>query len=264
MSYENTNRLEIRTAEGVSFSLELAGPVTRFIAWAIDAAAIGVVNSILMTVIGGGGMLTPNLAMAMATVVFFVFSVAYAMIMEWFWRGQTLGKRVLRLRVSDAQGLRLQFSQIAIRNLLRAIDFLPLFYCVGGIAMLLNRNHQRLGDLAANTIVTKIQRPKAPDFQQVLSEKYNSFRDHPQIEARLRQQVSAEEAAILVRALMRREQLEPAGRVALYEDLADHFKSLAAFPEETTMGLTDEQYLRNLVDTLFRETQSDDLARQPG
>jgi hypothetical protein len=45
--------------------------------------------------------------------------------MEWRWRGQTIGKRVLRLRVVDAQGLRLHFTQVVLRNLLRFVDMLP-------------------------------------------------------------------------------------------------------------------------------------------
>ena len=55
----------------------------------------------------------------------FAISVGYAIFTEWFWRGQTVGKRLLRLRVIEEQGLRLQFSQIVTRNLLRFVDMLP-------------------------------------------------------------------------------------------------------------------------------------------
>src|SRR5262249_58768067 len=58
---------------------------------------------------------------------------------EWYWRGQTVGKRMLRLRVVDRQGLRLQPSQIITRNLLRFVDGLPAFYMLGGLTSLLNR-----------------------------------------------------------------------------------------------------------------------------
>ena len=74
---------------------------------------------------------------------------------EWYWRGQTVGKRVLKLRVMDEQALRLEFSQIVVRNLLRFVDFLPGLYLVGGTACVLSRRFQRLGDLAANTIVVR-------------------------------------------------------------------------------------------------------------
>ena len=74
---------------------------------------------------------------------------------EWRWRGQTIGKRLLRLRVVDAEGMRLQFNQIVTRNLLRFVDSLPAFYFVGGLACWLSPKCQRLGDIAANTIVIR-------------------------------------------------------------------------------------------------------------
>ena len=73
-------------------------------------------------------------------VVYFVISVAYAIVLEWRWRGQTIGKRLLGLRVMDVHGLRLQLPQIALRNLLRLVDMLPLFYLVGGLACVFSRN----------------------------------------------------------------------------------------------------------------------------
>jgi hypothetical protein len=193
-----------------------------------------------------------GVALAVAILFIFVSSFAYRIVMEWRFRGQTIGKRLLRLRVMDISGLRLHPSQIVLRNLLRLVDGLPIAYLLGGITMLLNRNHQRLGDIAANCIVTCLPRDVAPDFNQVLPGKYNSFREYPHLEARLRQQVAPEEADLLVQALIRREALEAADRIALYARLAAYFHEKAAFPEEATLGLTDEQYLRNVVDSVFR------------
>ena len=82
-----------------------------------------------------------------------MLSIGYGMVTEWFWRGQTLGKRVLRLRVVDEAGLALRPSQIVVRNLLRAVDFLPVAYGFGLTAMLLDGRFRRLGDLAAGTMV---------------------------------------------------------------------------------------------------------------
>jgi hypothetical protein len=193
-----------------------------------------------------------DFANAVMYVMMFVINIGYGIVLEWFWRGQTLGKYVMRLRVIDEQGLRLQFSQIVIRNLLRLVDSLPLFYLVGGIACVLNKKCQRLGDFAANTIVTYTPKLAEPDLDVVLGGKYNSLRDYPHIEARLRQRVSPEEARIALQAVIRRDGLDPKARVELFAELANHFRAIAPFPEEAALGIADEQYVRNVVDCLFR------------
>ena len=253
--------LEIHTPEGITFSFPLAGPTTRFLAWVIDVACIAVGYFILMSLVSliqvpaafVLGKLGPDLALALLMLAFFVLSIGYGIGLEWFWRGQTIGKRLLRLRVMDEQGLQLQFSQVAIRNLLRFVDALPALYFVGGAACLLSRKAQRLGDFAANTVVTHVAPVSAsPDLEKVLADKYNSFREYPHLEARLRQRVSGDEARIALRAVLRRDEVEPQARVALFEEIAAHFRSLVAFPEEATFGMTDEQYVRNVVDVVFR------------
>jgi hypothetical protein len=152
--------------------------------------------------------------------------------------------------------LKLHFSQVAIRNLLRAVDMLPGFYLVGGLACLWSRRAQRLGDIAANTIVIRSPKLGEPDLDQLLAGKYNSLRAYPHLEARLRQRVSPGEAALAVQALVRRDQLEPAARVDLFAQLAAHFRSKVVFPAEALDGITDEQYVRNVVDVLYRTGQA--------
>jgi hypothetical protein len=195
-----------------------------------------------------------------AFLAYFVVSVGYGIALEWLWRGQTIGKRLFRLRVMDAQGLRLQFSQIVIRNLLRTVDNLPLAYLVGGVACLLNRRAQRLGDMAANTIVVRQPAMAEPDLDQLMAGKFNSLREHPHLCARLRQRVTAAEAAVALQALLRRDEFDPAARVELFRQLCDHFRQRAVFPQEAVEGLTDEQYVRNVVDVLFRARTDPNVA----
>jgi uncharacterized RDD family membrane protein YckC len=252
MNMGKTNTLTIRTPEGVVFSMLLSSPVTRFLAWAVDLASIAVLSGVIGSVLGILGILGRDLAMAASILAYFMVSIGYGIILEWYWRGQTLGKRLLGLRVMDEQGLRLQFSQIVIRNLLRFVDSLPLFYFVGGLACLLNRRAQRLGDVAASTVVVWTPKISEPDLDQLLADKYNSFRDYPHLEARLRQVVSPQESGISLRALLRRDELDPLARVELFRDIAAHFKSIVEFPQEATDGIPDEQYVRNVVDILYR------------
>jgi uncharacterized RDD family membrane protein YckC len=243
--------LAIQTPEGIVFHLDLAGPVTRFLAVCIDAGLVIVLTTLINTLLIAVRILSWDIATAMMFLSYFIISIGYPIFTEWGWRGQTVGKRVLQLRVIDAQGLRLQFSQIVIRNLLRAVDFLPLFYLLGGIVSFLNRRMQRLGDIAANTLVVRNPKISQPDLSQVLAGKYNSFREFPHLAARLRQRVSLSEAALAVQALLRRDQLESSARFELFQQMAEHMKTLVPFPQEATDGLTDEQYMRNVVDILF-------------
>lgn len=252
MAEGRTHSLVIRTPEGIAFSLRLAGPVSRFLALMVDFACIGTTLSLLSAILNLTAAVSYDLSMALVILVNFVVSVGYGIVLEWFWRGQTLGKRLLRLRVMDVQGLRLQFSQVVIRNLLRTVDSLPLFYLVGGLACLVSRQAQRLGDLAANTIVVRHAEIMAPNLDRVLSDKFNSLREHPLLASRLRQKISADEAYLALRALTRRDELEPGPRVVLFRELAGHFRSLVPFPPEATENLTDERYVQNVVEILFR------------
>lgn len=249
----NSPSLEIRTPEGICFSQMLAGPVARFLAWSLDLFCI----LVLLTLVSYLALLlifvSPGLAVALNTLGYFVISIGYGIVCEWFWRGQTLGKRVCRLRVVDAEGLRLQFHQVVIRNLLRFVDALPFLYFVGGVVCWFSPKCQRLGDIAGGTVVIRHPRLLEPDLDQVLPGKFNSLRQYPHLAARLRQGVSPAEAALAVQALLRRDHFQPEARVALFAELAAHFKSKVDFPPEATDGIADEQYIRNVVGVLYSE-----------
>ncbi len=245
-------RLTIETPEGVAFTIYLAGPFTRFLAWLVDCLILQVASWFVYGIVAAMTPIVGNMGVAVLILFFFASSFAYRIGMEWRFRGQTFGKRLLNLRVVGSSGLRVRFSQIVIRNLLRIVDAMPLFYVLGGVSMLFSKRHQRLGDLAANCVVTYLPDNETPDFKQVLPGKYNSFRDYPHLEGRLRQQVSPQEADLLVQALLRRDSLDAAERVQLYQELGRHFREKTTFPDEATVGITDEQYLRNVVDSVFR------------
>ena len=248
-----TNTLLIRTPEGVVFSQQLAGPMTRWLAWLIDLVILIGFTWVLNLLLGMLSIVSAALAQAFGMLTMFAVSIGYSILLEWKWRGQTVGKRVLRLRVMDVHGLRLKFGQVVIRNLLRPVDMQPIFfYLVGGLASLINERGQRLGDLAANTVVVRMPKFSEPNLDQLMAGKYNSLRAWPHLEARLRQRVAPGEANIALQALLRRDILDPAARVDLFAELAAHFKAKVAFPPEATEGIADEQYVRNVVDCLSR------------
>lgn len=244
--------LKIQTAEGIVFTQPLAGPVIRFLAWFVDVLCIGGIMSLIGMVLGLLRVITPGIAMAVSVLGYFAVSIGYGIFFEWTWRGQTIGKKLLRLRVVDVEGMRLQFNQIVTRNLLRFVDSLPAFYFIGGTACWFNRKCQRLGDIAANTVVVRNPQLAEPDLDQLLGGKYNSLRQYPHLAARLRQRVAPREAAVALQAVLRRDRFEPAARLELFSELANHFQAKVPFPSEATDGMADEQYLRNVLDVIFR------------
>jgi uncharacterized RDD family membrane protein YckC len=247
-----TSTLFIRTPEGIVFSQLLAGPVTRFFAWFIDQLCIGAAMSLLDSLLDLLGMVNFNFSVALNVIAYFIVGIGYGIFFEWTWRGQTVGKKLFHLRVVDVEGVRLQFNQIVIRNLLRFVDELPAFYFVGGLTCWLNSKCQRLGDIAANTIVIRAPRIDEPDLDQLLVGKFNSLRQFPHLAARLRQQISPVEADTALQALLRRDEFDPVARVELFGELATHFHAKVEFPAEATDGVADEQFLRNVVDVIYR------------
>ncbi len=132
---------------------------------------------------------------------------------------QLVWQRDLNLRVVDEHGLQMTFGQIVVRNLMRGVDCLPMFYLVGGAACVLSRRSQRLGDVAAGTVVVRSVDVALPDLAGVSSDKdkYNSFTKYPHIEARLRQRIAPDEARIALQALLRRNSPDPDRRIELVD-----------------------------------------------
>ncbi|HTB14202.1 MAG TPA: RDD family protein [Bryobacteraceae bacterium] len=255
--------LKIRTPEGIEFSLPLAGPISRMLAFTMDMLVVLTIFTVARQVLAPLGYFGKDFSDAIRIVAYFVISLVYMMLAEWLWRGQTVGKRLLRLRVVDAAGLRLEPSQVIVRNLLRLIDGLPALYLVGGITCLVSRHRQRLGDLAAGTAVIRAPKLERPDLDQLLGGKYNSLAEIRHLAARLRQKVRPEIGSIAMEALLRRDEIEPQARLALFGDLAGYFRGLVEYPAEVVEQLSDEQYVRNAVEVLFRAEKEVASSQQP-
>lgn len=252
MPESRSKALTIRTPEGIEFSMPLAGPISRFLALVVDMLSISVALKTLSIAFHVLSAIQRELGLSLQLLAAFVVGIGYAILLEWVWRGQTLGKKLLRLRVIDEQGLRVRFSQIVVRNLLRPVDILPLFYMVGGLFCMLHGHGQRLGDIAAGTVVVRVPGVSKPNLEKLSGDKFNSLRQYPHLTLRLLRTTPPEDAFLALRALLRREELDPPARVALFRELAAHFKTLVPFPQEVLDGLTDERYVRNVVDVLFR------------
>lgn len=140
---------EVETPEGVELQLRAAGPVARALAFVIDLMLRGVILVLLSI----GLSIVGNFGMGLFLIVVFMMEWFYPVLFEVYRQGETPGKRMMGLRVVNDNGTPVGWGPSLVRNLLRAIDFLPSFYGFGLAAMLFNRDFKRLGDLAAGTMV---------------------------------------------------------------------------------------------------------------
>ena len=146
----------IQTPEGVGLELSAAGVVVRFLAWTVDFCIRVVIYMVTAMVFGGLG----DFGMGLFLVLLFLIEWFYPVLFEVFNQGQTPGKRAFRIRVLQDDGIPVAWSTSLIRNLLRAVDFLPVAYAFGLVSMLLNRDFKRLGDMAAGTVVVYVDRSR--------------------------------------------------------------------------------------------------------
>lgn len=158
--YNSSNNLPIDTPENVVLDAEIAGFGTRCVAAMIDyfiLIIILIVVTILFANAQRGGS-AGSWGIAALALIQFCIVTFYHLFFEFLWNGQTPGKRWIGIRVIQSNGLPLTTSGAIIRNLLRLFDFLPVLYGVGLIALFATKNTQRLGDLAAKTIVVRERR----------------------------------------------------------------------------------------------------------
>jgi uncharacterized RDD family membrane protein YckC len=158
--------LSVETPESVAFSYRLAGLASRGFALMLDTLIVvliglaeGLLAFLLYLAIAAASPSAASGAVAWiggaAMVVVFLTAWGYFVIGETLGNGRTWGKRWMGLRVVRDDGSRVRFGDSVIRNLLRIVDFLPGNYTVGMISILVTRQHKRLGDMAAGTVVIR-------------------------------------------------------------------------------------------------------------
>ncbi len=146
----------VATPEGISLHLTPAGPVPRLYAWVVDI----LIRLLIYIFLGFIANLLGNFGMGIASVVIFFIEWFYPVYFEVFHRGQTPGKKMFNMYVAQESGAPVSFGSSMVRNIIRFIDFLPLLYGFAFISMMLSDKFQRLGDLAANTVVLYLPQDK--------------------------------------------------------------------------------------------------------
>ncbi len=146
-------RLSVEVPEGIDLPLCPAGPLRRAQAFAIDLALR---IALALAVLGLLGQFD-ELGMGLGLILLFLIAWGYMVLFEVLNQGCSPGKQLLGLQVVRGDGTPVGWGASLLRNLLRLIDMLPLGYATGLLACLASPRFQRLGDLAADTLV--IHRP---------------------------------------------------------------------------------------------------------
>lgn len=238
-------RVTLETPEHVELHLELGGVGSRFLAGFIDSlaqlaliAGLGLAAGYSRWAITGD---PTKIGMNVAIVVFssMLIIIAYYIIFELAWGGQSPGKRMAGLVVVRDDGGPVGLSESAVRNILRIVDILPVYYTLGMAFIFLTRKCKRVGDLAAGTIVIKVretapravlQAPPAP-----AGEGPAELTDALVLRARAHiAALSPQELDTVARFVERRAELEPDGRRAVAARIAEglRHKFPALSPQE--------------------------------
>jgi uncharacterized RDD family membrane protein YckC len=167
----DSDQLSIDTPELVAIEMPLAGIGSRFIAllvdyiiWAAGFLVLALATAIFLPAIHAFSHLSEQWATAIAVFITFLINWGYFTLFEAFWNGRTPGKRVAKIRVIQRSGRAIGLFESMARNLVRYVDQIPFFYAVGVIAMFSTKQHQRLGDLVAGTLVVRDRETETPSW----------------------------------------------------------------------------------------------------
>lgn len=217
----------VSTPENVAFDFRIAGPFSRALALLIDMAlviACVIALAIFLAFLGAAGM-------GIFLFLLFVAFWGYGGLMEAFCNGQTLGKMAVGVRVVSETGLSINAGQAMLRNVLRSADLVPPFF-PGVVAMLFGSRFQRLGDLAAGTMVVldgQRSSPRPPVADGVTD------RMIQRIPSQFRPDTALIEC--LAAYVGRRQDLSPARRIELSQILAGHFIKMWSLPPKINTDL---------------------------
>lgn len=238
------NQVLILTPEHVRVPFETAGIGTRALAKLIDLVIVGVVVipvglllSTLYTTLSLSTYLNlPSLIVGLFWVMIAFLPILYFTCTEYWWHGQTLGKKIYQLRVITDQGRDPAFSAVFLRNLVQLIDLLPGCYLLGMAAMMIHPKEKRIGDLVAGTLV--VQEKQGREKEILFYHTYPSLTESDKKELAQLSLISSELFFILESFLARRMEFRSAIREELAQRLiAKYWPSIQVFQEKEELFL---------------------------
>ena len=238
-------KLNIDTPEQVALEFSLATVGSRFLALAIDTLVQVGCGLVLFTGVSIGALAAsftqaqaaPWL-LAVVVLGLFVIYYGYFAVFESVWNGQTPGKRIIGLRVIHSSGRPVSVFEAILRNVVRVADQLPGIYAIGIASVFLTERSQRLGDLAAGTVVV---------HEGVVQGESRSFTREPAPVTPATQhgaeKLTAEEISVIELFFRRREELDVSGRERAARKIAERFRERLGIREKAD----DEQLLEEVL-----------------
>ncbi|MCB9396703.1 MAG: RDD family protein [Acidobacteria bacterium] len=232
----------VETPEYSEFRFYQAGIFQRMFAYGLDHVFILTIMllinfgfSLLGVFMGGGlAMFSTLFGILVAITVWWL----YFIVLEALWKGQTLGKKILGIRVISDRGTPISWGQSFLRNLLRMADSFPYygntgslvllpFYGVGFFSCFFTQKRQRLGDLAAGTIVVRVEREVLLTQSQLdVNQLEPAMAGFPKI------QLNRGDSQALIRYIHRRPAFSQARREELAEPFVERLRQRFAIPEQ--------------------------------
>jgi uncharacterized RDD family membrane protein YckC len=159
--------IRITTSQNIDIDYEIAGLGARILArlidWGVFIVILIAIISLKLTNAAGSKFLTTGIPIVM--VIFAIFFVLYDLICEAFFNGQSVGKRIMKIRVISLDGAQPSLGQYLMRWIFRIVDFGITFQVGGLIAAVLTEKNQRIGDMVAGTVL--VQTTPSTPFDQV-------------------------------------------------------------------------------------------------
>ncbi len=189
---------DIVTGQYVSITQTPAGVGERVLARMIDMVILFIYMITLFRLEPWRWITSGNNDVVNLIVIMFLVAPAmfYSLLCEYFMDGQTLGKRIMRTRVVMVDGAAPTLGAILLRWVFLVVDM--YFYCLGVIVIICTRRNQRLGDLAAGTMV--IRNPRKDQMHLSLDEFYYASPDYTPVYPEV-QQLSLGQADVISRML---------------------------------------------------------------
>ncbi len=157
------DQLRIDTPEGVSLTLNLAGLGSRIAAGLLDGLiqfVVLIIITLFATAVLAQGSLASAAGIGLASAAISIVLIGYYILFEVLNNGKTVGKLAAGIQVVRDDGSPITFAASMIRNLIRIVDWLPAAGAAGIIAIMSSSKQQRLGDMAAGTLVIRYRFPK--------------------------------------------------------------------------------------------------------
>jgi uncharacterized RDD family membrane protein YckC len=212
---ELDDRVSVAGAEGLDHEMVLAGLGSRVAAAMVDL----ILQVLALTVLTFVGGLFGDAGVVLVSVGGFMVMLGYPVVAEAFAGGQTVGKRVFGMTVVRRDGTPVTFLTATVRNLVRVVDILPGTYLVGAVAIFVSPLNQRVGDMAAGTLVVNRPRAGAGNLVSVTGSAMAPVLS-PGVVGWDVSSVTAEEVAAVRSFLLRRSELDPGHRANLAQTLA--------------------------------------------